>query len=76
MFEPVQAILMLIGLVFTVGCCGAAFMFGVVILCQRMKWTPINFTIQVQDFRRIELWKAADDCRRRAENLRDKIGRA
>ena len=51
MEDPVKAILWLIGLMFTVGCCGAAFAFGWAIVGRWFKWAPVNLTVNIQDYR-------------------------
>lgn len=45
MNDAIQAFLILIGLTFTVGCCGAAFTFGVCLVSRWMAWAPININV-------------------------------
>jgi len=53
-FDFFQAFLILVGACFTAGCVGAAFTFGVVFVCQRMRFTPLNVEINLNDYRPIE----------------------
>jgi hypothetical protein len=46
-----QAILVTVGFCFIVGCSGAAFAFGVAIVCRWMAWAPINIIVNVNDRR-------------------------
>jgi hypothetical protein len=46
--EAANSILAVIGLITIVGACGASFTFGVAVVCRRMKWAPINITVNVR----------------------------
>jgi hypothetical protein len=45
MMEYIHALLVLIGLAFTIFCCAGAATFGIALVCLKMKWAPINITI-------------------------------
>lgn len=49
--QSIQALLIVIGLAFTVGCCGAAFAFGTIIVFRAMNWHPFNLEVHLHDHR-------------------------
>lgn len=51
MADPVQAILVLVGAVFAVGCCAAGLTFAVAMVCRWLEWSPVNITVNYIDQR-------------------------
>lgn len=49
--QTINALFALIGLAFTVGCCGAAFAFGVILVFRQMNWHPFNLVVNLNDYR-------------------------
>jgi hypothetical protein len=47
MADSMKALFAVTGWAFVVGLSGAFFAFGVVSVCRRMKWAPVNITINV-----------------------------
>lgn len=54
MANPVDAILILIGAAFAMGCGAAAMTFAVCLVCRWMEWAPINLTVNLNDHRTID----------------------
>lgn len=51
MSDPFQAVLILAGAVFAIGCCTAGMMFAACLVCRWMNWAPVNLTINLNDYR-------------------------
>jgi hypothetical protein len=50
MNETVQAFMVLVGACFVAMSVGGSFVFGVATVCRWMKWTPINMTVNVNNY--------------------------
>lgn len=50
MNEPVQAFMVLAGACFVAMSIGGSLVFGVATVCRWMKWTPINMTVNVNNY--------------------------
>jgi hypothetical protein len=49
MSGPIDAFLVLIGLVFSVSCCAAGAVAAIAMTCRWLEWAPVNTTIYIHN---------------------------
>lgn len=54
MANPIEAIFVVVGAATAIGICGAALTFAVITVCRWMAWSPINLTVNYNDYRDTE----------------------